>query len=85
MRGITPTAKLAMLLLHARAPNIYPGMKLLAADMGTSVRTAQRAVRELESAGYVRAMPPNRANESVRAHTPPRIHAPTKPRMSPPP
>ena len=57
MRGITPTAKLAMLLLHARAPNIYPGMKLLAADMGTSVRTAQRAVRELESAGYVRAMP----------------------------
>ena len=57
VRGITPNAKFALLLLHSREPNIYPGMKLLAADMGTSVPTAKRAIRELKRAGYLRAIP----------------------------
>ena len=57
VRGITPNAKFAMLLLHSREPNIFPSMKTLAADMVSSVSTAKRAVRELKRAGYLRATP----------------------------
>ena len=53
VRGITPNAKFAMFLLHSREPNIFPSMKTLAADMGSSIPTAKRAVRELKRAGYV--------------------------------
>ena len=57
VRGITLSAKCAMLLLHSREPNIFPSMQLLAADMGVSAPTAKRAVRELKRAGYLRAIP----------------------------
>ena len=57
VRGITPNAKFALLLLHSREPNIFPSMQLLAADMGMSVQTARRAVRALERAGYVQVIP----------------------------
>ena len=83
-------AKFAMLLLHARAPTIFPGMPLLAADMGTSVRTAQRAVRELERAGYVKAErrinQTNRYSITVPGATPPQVtHDPPPVSVTPPP
>ena len=53
LRGLTASAKLALLILQSRQPHIFPGIKLIAADMGTSVSTAQRAIRELKLAGYV--------------------------------
>ena len=56
LRGITAMAQLALYCLLAREPNIFPGMTTLAADMKKSVRTAQRAVRELERAGYVQVI-----------------------------
>ena len=57
VRGITPNAKFALLLLHSREPNIFPSMQLLAADMGSSIPTAKRAVRALKRAGYLQVIP----------------------------
>ena len=60
LRGVTMPAKCALLLLQTREPHIFPSMKTLADDMGTSVSTAKRAVRELERAGFLRVTHRNR-------------------------
>ena len=60
LRGVTMPAKCALLLLQTREPSIFPSMKTLADDMGTSVSTAKRAVRELERAGFLRVTHRNR-------------------------
>ena len=54
LRGVTMPAKCALYALNSREPNIFPSMQTLAADMGTSIWTARRAVRELERVGYLR-------------------------------
>ena len=79
-RGITGKAKNALHSLNSRQPNIFPSMKTLAADMGVSLSTAHRAVRELEQAGYVRVTPrigqTNLYSITVAGATSrPRIHA----------
>ena len=90
VRGITAMAQLALYALNAREPNIFPGMKTLAADMKKSVRTAQRAVRELEQAGYLRVTPrfnqTNLYSITVPGATPPHDTHDTPPvtPMSPP-
>jgi hypothetical protein len=53
-RGLSAYAKLAYLMLWSRMPNIHPSMRTLAGDMGVSVRTAHKAVRELEAAGALK-------------------------------
>ena len=53
-RWLSAYAKLAYYTLWTRQPDIHPSMKTLGADMGCSERSAQRAVRELESAGLLK-------------------------------
>jgi DNA-binding transcriptional MocR family regulator len=53
-RKLSAYAKPAWLMLWSRQPDIRPSMRLLAADMRVSRRTAHKAVRELESAGLVK-------------------------------
>ena len=57
LRGITASAKLALLILQSRQPHIFPSMRLIAEDMGVSFSTAKRAIRELKLAGYVQVAP----------------------------
>ena len=90
LRGITAMGTLALLLLHAREPNIFPGMTTLAADMKKSVCTARRAVRELVQAGYLRVTPrigqTNLYSITVAGATSrPRIHALPPVSVTPPP
>ena len=90
LRGITAKAKNALHSLNSRQPNIFPGMKTLAADMGVSLSTAHRALRELEQAGYVRVTPrigqTNLYSITVAGATSrPRIHALPPVSVTPPP
>lgn len=52
-RTLSAYAKLAYLMLAARGGDIRPSVPTLAADMGVSVRTAQRALRELQDQGAI--------------------------------
>ena len=50
-------ARAVYLYLHGRADaegKCWPGVKRIAADLRLSRRTAQRALSDLESAGYIR-------------------------------
>ena len=53
-RTLSEHAKIAYLMLWSRGEDIRPSLSTLAADMGASLNTAKRAVRELEAAGLLK-------------------------------
>ena len=56
-RNLSGHAKSAYMMLWTRQPDIRPSMQTLAGDMGTSLSTAHRAVRELQGAGLLKVIP----------------------------
>lgn len=56
-RSLSAYAKLAYAMLWTRLPDARPSMATLAADMGASLNSAKRGVRELEAAGLLKRLP----------------------------